>query len=89
MTDQFEQTFLLFIFGLAIVGFGWVILYLKVRAVELAITSLVANDIKQRADLNISIGRLQGELGATKTFVMDSVAKLVQAVVQGVKESRD
>jgi len=88
MTDQFEQTFLLFVFGLGIVGFGWTILYLKIRSVELAIISLIGNDVKQRADLNISIGRLQGELAATKTFIMDSVAKLVQAVVNGVKGSR-
>jgi hypothetical protein len=88
MTDQFEQTFLLFIFALIIVGLGWVALYIKIRSVELAINSLVANDVKQRADLNTCLGRLQGELAATKTFVMDCVAKLVQAVVNGVKDSR-
>jgi len=97
MTDQFEQTFLLFIFGLIIVGAGGIALYIKIRVVELAIEHLRHNDIesleqKLKTGLNAlseQMGDLRAELTALRGFILETVAKVIQAAMQGAKESRD
>ena len=94
MTDQFEQTFLLFVFGLIIVGAGGIALYLKIRALELAVESVRDNDLKCLEEklkagltgLSEQMAELRAELTALRGFILETVAKVVQAAVQGAKD---